>query len=355
MKDRTDVANHPFFSSSSTDTKSPSSKRRDANDHRFTTLTTKGQMDATHNSTSNLTVKTDRKKRIQCPMCTRSHPLYRCETFKLKPVNERIEFVKTKRICFNCMNSAEHSAKWCKSPIRCKAPECRKTHHTLLHLSRPSHERNVAHQANNIEAAVVPAVPLASPDCEDAPLSVSVTATMAESCKILLQIMPLKVIGDNGKSITTYGLVDSGSDVTMIDPSLMEQLEIQGEASQLFLSTVNQREKMEQGVEVNFKIASVADQDAREIAVRNAWAVTDLAIALKHVSLRKRMGQWPPLRQVPFPEVARSKVSVLIGTNVQDAFIPLEVRKGASNKPLAIRSCLDWSVLGGSVSCSDKH
>ena len=46
-----------------------------------------------------------------------------------------------------------------------------------------------------------------------------------------------------GKSITIYGLVDSGSDVTTIDPSLTEQLEIQSEARQLFLSTVYQRER----------------------------------------------------------------------------------------------------------------
>ena len=116
--------------------------------------------------------------------------------------------------------------------------------------------------------------------------------------------------------------------MTIIDPSLIEQLEIQGEASQLFLSTVNQREKREQGVKKKFKITSVVDQDAEEIAVRNAWAVKDLAIPLKHVSVRKRLKQWPHLRQVPFPEVVRSKVSVLIGTGVQDAFIQLEVRKG---------------------------
>ena len=48
-------------------------------------------------------------------------------------------------------------------------------------------------------------------------------------------------------------------------------------------------------------------------------------------------------------------MSVLIGTGVQDAFIPLEVRKGDPNEPFAIRSCLGWSILGGSVSCSDKH
>ena len=355
LNDHADVANHPFFSSSSTETKPPSFKRHDANDHRLTTLTTEGLKEDSLNSTINLAVKTDRRKGLQCPMCTQSHPLYRCETFKLKPVSERVDFVKTKRICFNCINSVEHSAISCKSAIRYKEPECGKPHHTLLHLPRLSHERNVVHQANNVEATVVPAVPLAPPDCQNAPPSASATATMAEFSEILLQIIPLKVIGDNGQSITTYGLVDSGSDVIMIDPSLTEQLEIQGEASQLFHSTVNQRDKKEQGVKVNFKIASVIDQDTSEIAVRNAWAVKDLTIPLKHVSVRKGMGQWPHLRQVPFPEVARSKVSVLIGTNVQDAFIPLEVRKGGPNEPLAIRSCLGWSILGGSVSCNDKH
>ena len=143
------------------------------------------------------------------------------------------------------------------------------------------------------------------------------TATTAESSEVLLQIIPLKVIGNNGRSITTYGFVDSGSDVTMIDPSLLEHpLSIQGEASQLFISTVNQREKREQGVKVSSKIASVNDQDPREIAVCGAWAVKDLTIPLKHASVRKRIGKWPHLRQVPFPEDLRNKVSVLIGTNV---------------------------------------
>ena len=157
------------------------------------------------------------------------------------------------------------------------------------------------------------------------------TATTAESSEILLQIITLKVIGNNGRSITTYGLVDSGSDVTVIDPSLIEQLEIQGEASHLFLSTVNQIEKREQGVKVSFKIASVNDQDPREIAVCGAWAVKDFTIPtipLKHVSVRKRIGQWPHLRQEPFPEVARNKVSVLIGTNVQEHSSQLKSREG---------------------------
>jgi len=49
---------------------------------------------------------------------------------------------------------------------------------------------------------------------------------MAESSKILWQIIPLKVIANNGRSITAYALVDTGSEVTTIDPFLVEQLEI---------------------------------------------------------------------------------------------------------------------------------
>ena len=33
---------------------------------------------------------------------------------------------------------------------------------------------------------------------------------------------------------------------------------------------------------------------------------------------------------------------------MQEAFVPVEVRRGNRDEPVAIRSCLGWSVLGGS-------
>ena len=140
----------------------------------------------------------------------------------------------------------------------------------------------------------------------------------------------------------------------MSNPSLVKKLGIQGESSQLLLSTVNEREKRQQGLKVEFTIAPVDDQGFREIAVRDAWAVQDLTIPLKHLAVRTKRDLWPHLRQVAFPEVERNKVSVLIGTNVQEAFIPLEVKKGEPNEPFAIRSCLGWSILGGSIKCNKK-
>ena len=99
LNDRADVANHPFFSSSSTESKPTNSKGPNTNDQtspfKFTTLTTEGAKKDSEDS--NPEVSKDRKTG-NCPMCGRSHPLYRCEMFKSKPVEERAEFVKMKRI-----------------------------------------------------------------------------------------------------------------------------------------------------------------------------------------------------------------------------------------------------------------
>ena len=56
--------------------------------------------------------------------------------------------------------------------------------------------------------------------------------------------------------------------------------------------------------------------------------------------------QWPHLQDIPFPDVEEKKISIIIGTNVPEAFIPLDVRQDGPRALIAIRSCLGFSVLG---------
>jgi len=112
---------------------------------------------------------------------------------------------------------------------------------------------------------------------------------------------------------------------------------------------------------VNVRVSSVDYHDSNLIEVPIAWAVKDLTIPLKH--LNKKVHTLPHLQAIPFPQVERSKISVLLGTNVQEAFIPIEVRKGHPDQPLTIKSILGWSILGGTdnarsnvnVNCVCKH
>ena len=207
LNDRAEVANHPFFSNPVSEVKTQNSKTPTP---KFTSLATEGAT----NQSENVNAAKQNKKTVKCPMCTRSHPLYRCETLKSKPLEERHEFIKRNCICFNCINSIEHSSRSCKSSVRCQKPECGKRHHILLHISSSNLERNSAHQANHIENTAIHDVPVARPSHDDppAPSSGCTTTTMARPSEVLLQIVPLKVIGNNGTAVTTYSLIDSGSE-----------------------------------------------------------------------------------------------------------------------------------------------
>ena len=73
-----------------------------------------------------------------------------------------------------------------------------------------------------------------------------------------------------GCQITTYGLIESGSDITMIDPSLVELLNIKGSPSKLSLTTVHSVDVEEVGMKVDFKIGSVDSQNENVIDVKRS-------------------------------------------------------------------------------------
>ncbi|XP_068750831.1 uncharacterized protein [Montipora capricornis] len=318
FNDRAEVANHPFFTQNSYESRLPRRPEdgRKLHVRHLSTLTTNG---------SGAKVKPDTNKAmriIKCMLCSQSHPLYCCDAFKSKSVEQRREFVFKKNICFNCGNSRDHLAKSCTSTNRCKVPGCGRPHHSLLHqssLSRPDHQSHLT------ESTSTPAIPTSSLSDPSVPTA-SVNTSVAEPLEIFLQIIPLKVIGKNGRHTTTYALIDSASDVTLIDPSLVQQ----------------------PGIEVD-------GQRSDYVTVRNAWALRDLTIPLKHMSAGMETTRWIHLQHVPFHDVERRKVSILIGTGIQEAFIPLEVRRGKPNEPFALRSCLGWSVLSGSLGAANKH
>ncbi|XP_046428312.1 uncharacterized protein LOC124183638 [Neodiprion fabricii] len=65
-----------------------------------------------------------------CAHCKGSHPLYKCPHFNTLTVDQRVKFVKSARLCQNCMRNHKGA---CTS-IRYKT--CNKFHHTMLHYPR---------------------------------------------------------------------------------------------------------------------------------------------------------------------------------------------------------------------------
>ena len=136
---------------------------------------------------------------------------------------------------------------------------CGRAHHTLIHFAEPKENLNQETVDQNI-GVNQNSVP------DQGTLS-TVSSAASDSCDVFLQIIPVKVISNSGNQITTYGLIDSGSDIIMIDPSIVKLLKIEGGPSKLTFTTVNNADR-EEGVKVNFKIAPVDNQNDQAGAQR---------------------------------------------------------------------------------------
>ena len=60
------------------------------------------------------------------------HPIWRCKIFRNKPVEERIELVKTNKACYSCLE-VSHTSSNCTRGFKCRERGCNQSHHQLLH------------------------------------------------------------------------------------------------------------------------------------------------------------------------------------------------------------------------------
>ena len=145
---------------------------------------------------------------------------------------------------------------------------------------------------------------------------------------ILLQVVPLRVMGADGLVVTTYAMLDSGSEITLVDPSLVSSLRLSGRPDRLVLSTVNSQGPQE-GERVALVVESLIDEQPQRLQQKGVWSGKELNIPLCHQGITRDKAKWPHLQDVPFPEVAQQKVSLIIGTKLSRGVYPLgsSVRK----------------------------
>ncbi|CAB4014788.1 Hypothetical predicted protein [Paramuricea clavata] len=161
-----------------------------------------------------------------CPCCSQAHPIYRCELFKGKTPGKMFELAKRKNLCCNCLKrnqdqlgrTVKHAARSCLSKFKCKIEGRGASRHTLLHKPEPLKE-TAEEKDKNIELQTV----------------TSSTATSKEHHAVLLRVIPVRVIGER-QVATTYAMLDSGSEITLVDPSLVKQVGAQGHLDKLVVS-----------------------------------------------------------------------------------------------------------------------
>ena len=305
LKDRVEADFNPY-AVAVVPNKQPSVSRPTSFPHvQHTTLNTSAEDNTEQNSFS------------LCRLCSLSHQLSRCPTYLSMSGSERYAYVRENRLCFNCL-SATHRIADCRSAVLCREPGCGRKHHTSLHRDRPPSISTAEneHQVNNIQS---------------------------KKPKVYFQVLPVVVQGLNGRNVKTYALLDSGSDITMINTDLAKTLGLKGQPRSLTVQTLTSATTVPSS-KVTFTIKACDEPDGQSMLIREAWTTnrnfncsslqTSEVCHLEHV------------KDLHLVNVENDEVKILIGANVPKAHLQLEVREGQFEGPVAIHTHLGWCLMG---------
>ena len=161
-----------------------------------------------------------------------------------------------------------------------------------------------------------------------------------------LWVVRVNVTSPKGKRISTFALLDNGSDTTVIREDLAKKLCLKGKPKPINLSTVKESTK-EAFKEVALNVSSVDG--------RNQYDVSQ-ALVFPKDKFRMPSQPRPPddsdmytrLDGIQLSEVRSDQIGILIGCDVPEAAIARNVRRGSNGNLLAIETIFGWTLYGAS-------
>jgi hypothetical protein len=132
----------------------------------------------------------------------------------------------------------------------------------------------------------------------------------------------VKVVGPDGRTIETYALLDSGSEVSLCDRRLINKLNLAGVEKRFSLTTLNEVKRYSSGLEVDLQVSSL--DSGHSVTLEGVWSVDSLPVSSKALPVEDDIKKWPHLSDLRFPRIETKDVMLLIGADVPEAFWVLE-------------------------------
>lgn len=171
-----------------------------------------------------------------CKCCQKeNHRLFMCNKFQSFTVSERFNFVKMHKLC---KNSLCYHASECNSTNSCKI--CNLTHHTLLHFKTRDTDsvKKIHDNQSGKSFALTNTTVNESSALDNAGLSPKTLSCNNGSCAILLGTVSLLAKDTFGRFQCLTGLLDPGSQSSLISKSCVDSLNLQVEKSCQLVSVI---------------------------------------------------------------------------------------------------------------------
>ncbi|XP_030757297.1 uncharacterized protein LOC115883123 [Sitophilus oryzae] len=163
-----------------------------------------------------------------CAFCKReNHLISKCFKYKGLTLEEKREFVKNNRLCYNCLSDG-HSVVNCKS-MGCNI--CKRKHNTLLHSNDQENNgqtKNTPERENKNNLQTSKVVKYTGPE-EQTVVSNNTTLISQgfnNNFQILLATVRVTVTTGDGRKIQARALLDSGSQTSFVTSDFLKKLNV---------------------------------------------------------------------------------------------------------------------------------
>ncbi|XP_043230776.1 uncharacterized protein LOC122386061 [Amphibalanus amphitrite] len=226
-------------------------------------------------------------------------------------------------MCFICLKKG-HMSRNCVFSKKCGIDGCRMKHHKMLHGS---------HRVR--------------PHGGDQRVIAAVTGNRPAEGMTLLQIVPVRVHGQDGRFRDTLALLDPGSQTSLCSEAIIRDVKISGEAQSLCIENVEGRGSTKRSERVQLTLSPLCEgQDVdRKILVPEAFSVPRVNVRAQHIPKRLK-DDWKHLQGINIPDCSQGTVEVLLGANVLEAVLQREAKVGRAGEPVAVRTAFGWTLTG---------
>lgn len=278
-----------------------------------------------HAAHSDETSETVSKNEQLCGICSGSnHPAQDCAKFVAKDVSSRWDDVRKYNLCRKCLK--KHYWKTCKSKQACGVNGCPFRHHVLLHDIKKHAVDNTSKEENNATGHAI-------------------SIHTMKPAKTLFRVVPVILFGLNS-SVETFAFFDEGSSRTLLDEEVSKQLNLRGPNEPLHLKWTGDIMREESGSRrVSIEISGIGNGKKR-YRISNVRTVENLNLGYQSMEYSSIVSKYQHLQNLPVTSFKNARPRILIGIEHWHLGMPLKIKDGADDEPIATKTKLGWTIFG---------
>ena len=271
-----------------------------------------------------------------CKHCSGEHWLQDCDKFSRLSHDEKRNVIREKKVCFKCFRQG-HFASDCKTPPKCE--KCERGHHTVMHY-------NDAQATTNSNAASVSHEPAPSVSHEcitNQCISLSSASTRSKASKLI--IFPVTVYSnDLGRSKNVFAFIDSGSTCSYITDTLVQELQVTGEATTLHMGTMNGTRNVQCQIIEGVKVSKLDGKETRSLPPM--YTIDRIPVDLENIPRRADFKKYKHMDVLTEYDEFEGEIGLMLGNDVPFVAKPIEISAGGEYEPFAMRTPLGWIPHG---------